>query len=304
MNTHNLGYPRIGSRRELKTACETYWAGKTNLEQLLETGKLLRRENWMIQRDAGIDLIPCNDFSFYDHVLDMSLAVGAIPERYRPLLGSDSSMAMDLYFAMARGYQERGLDLIAIEMTKWFDTNYHYLVPEFYKAQTFKLASWKIIEELREAKELGIRPKPVLLGPVSYLLLGKEKEADFHRLELLPGLLPVYIELLAELQKAGAEYVQIDEPFLATDLDEAAKAAYRSAYEAIQPAAKDLKILIATYFEALRDNINLAVDLPVHALHIDLVRAPEQLTPVLASVPERLTLSLGLVDGRNVWKND
>jgi 5-methyltetrahydropteroyltriglutamate--homocysteine methyltransferase len=304
MITHNLGYPRIGGRRELKRACESYWAGKTSLDQLLEAGKSLRRENWLIQKDAGIDLIPCNDFSFYDHVLDMSLAVGAIPERYRPLSDSASSTEMDLYFAMARGYQERGLDLIAMEMTKWFDTNYHYLVPEFHRAQSFKLGSRKIIDEFCEARDLGIRPKPVLLGPVSYLLLGKEKGTGFHRLDLLAGLLPVYLELLAELRRVGADWVQIDEPFLAMDLDAAAKAAYKSAYEKIQPEAKNLKILLATYFEGLRDNIDLAVNLPVHGLHIDLVRAPEQLTPVLANIPPRLVLSLGLVDGRNVWKND
>ena len=304
MLTHNLGYPRIGAHRELKKACEAYWAGKSSLEQLQETGRLLRKENWLLQRDAGIDLIPCNDFSFYDHVLDMSLAVGAIPERYQPLARSGQRAEMDLYFAMARGYQAHGVDLIAMEMTKWFDTNYHYLVPEFHKDQTFKLSSQKITEEFREAKELGIRPKPVLLGPITYLLLGKEKSPGFHRLELLPALLPVYGELLAEIESAGAEYVQIDEPFLAMDLDDSAKVAYRSAYEAIRSAAGDLKIIVATYFDGLGNNTDLAVHLPVHALHIDLARAPEHLTAVMASVPSNLTLSLGLVDGRNIWKND
>ncbi len=304
MLTHNLGYPRIGAQRELKKACEAFWAGKSNLDQLQEAGKLLRKENWLIQRDAGIDLIPCNDFSFYDHVLDMSLAVGAIPQRYRPLVHGELDTEKDLYFAMARGYQAQDVDLIAMEMTKWFDTNYHYLVPEFHKDQNFKLWARKIIEAFREAQELGIRPKPVLLGPVTYLLLGKEKSAGFHRLQLLQNLIPVFNELLAELQRAGAEYVQIDEPFLAMDLNDSAKAAYQSAYEAIHPAAGNLKIIIATYFEGLRENIDLAVNLPVHALHLDLVRAPEQLTAVLASVPSNLTLSLGLVDGRNIWKND
>jgi len=236
--------------------------------------------------------------------LDMTLAVGAIPERYRPLVQNGQNLEMDLYFAMARGYQTRDVDLIAMEMTKWFDTNYHYLVPEFHKDQTFKLSAHKIVEEFREAQDLDIRPKPVLLGPITYLLLGKEKHAGFHRLELLPALLPVYSELLADLQSAGAEYVQIDEPFLAMDLDDSAKAAYRSAYEAIAPAARNLKVVVATYFDGLRDNVDLAVHLPVHVLHIDLVRAPEQLTAVLANVPSNLTLSLGLVDGRNIWKND
>ena len=304
MLTHNLGYPRIGAQRQLKKACEAYWADKISLEQLQEAGKVLRKDNWLLQRDAGIDLIPCNDFSLYDHVLDMTLALGAVPERYRPLVHDERHTEIDLYFAMARGYQGKGLDLIAMEMTKWFDTNYHYLVPEFHKGQTFKLSSRKILDEFCEAQELGIRPKPILLGPLTYLLLGKEKHAGFHRLELLPALLPVYGELLVELQSAGAEYVQIDEPFLAMDLDDCAKAAYRSAYEAIHFAARNLKIIVATYFDGLRENIELAVQLPVHALHIDLVRAPDQLTAVLASIPSNLTLSLGLVDGRNIWKND
>jgi 5-methyltetrahydropteroyltriglutamate--homocysteine methyltransferase len=304
MLTHNLGYPRIGAQRQLKKACESYWAGKSSLEQLQEAGKLLRKENWLLQRDAGIELVPCNDFSFYDHVLDMTLAVGAIPERYRPLIDGERNMATDLYFAMARGHQARELDLIAMEMTKWFDTNYHYLVPEFYKDQIFKLSSRKIIDEFREAQGLGVTTKPVLLGPITYLLLGKEKHSGFHRLELLPALLLVYSELLAELQGAGAEYVQIDEPFLTMDLDDAAKAAYRSAYDVIYSAAGNLKIIVATYFDALRDNVDLAAHLPVHALHIDLIRAPEQLTAVLANIPANLTLTLGLVDGRNIWKND
>src|SRR5712691_11760792 len=176
MLTHNLGYPRIGSHRELKTACEQYWAGKINLKDLLETGKVLRQRNWLLQKTAGIDLVPCNDFSFYDHVLDTSLAVGAIPERYDGIAQNPANTELDLYFAMARGYQKDGLDVIAMEMTKWFDTNYHYLVPEFHRDQTFKLNSRKVVHEFREARDLGIRAKPVLIGPVSFLLLGKEKE--------------------------------------------------------------------------------------------------------------------------------
>src|SRR5713226_4870802 len=163
MLTHNLGYPRIGARRELKKACEDYWSGKIGLEQLLQTGKQLRNENWLIQKNAGIDLIPCNDFSFYDHVLDMSLVVGAIPERFNPLVQGGRNTEMELYFAMARGCQKQGLDVIAMEMTKWFDTNYHYLVPELHKWQTFKLTSRKIVEEFREARSLGVHAKPVLL---------------------------------------------------------------------------------------------------------------------------------------------
>jgi 5-methyltetrahydropteroyltriglutamate--homocysteine methyltransferase len=194
MLTHNLGYPRIGSQRELKKACEQYWAGQLPYQQLLASGRQLRQQNWQLQQQAGIDLIPSNDFSFYDQVLDMSLTVGAIPPRYHPILRHPGNTELDLYFAMARGYQQQGLDLTALEMTKWFDTNYHYLVPEFHRDQPFRLFSTKVIDEFQEAKLAGIRTKPVLIGPVSYLLLGKEKEAGFHRIDLLNNLLPVYLD--------------------------------------------------------------------------------------------------------------
>jgi len=239
MLTHNLGYPRIGSQRILKHACERYWAGEIGLEALVETGRRIRRDHWLLQREAGIDLIPCNDFSFYDQILDMSLTGGAIPERYQALAADPRFSALDLGFAMARGYQQEGLDLIALELTKWFDTNYHYLVPEFHKNQPFRLCSRKLIEEFCEARGLGLRAKPVLIGPVSYLWLGKEKEAGFHRLALLEQLLPIYAEVLGELDRIGSEYVQIDEPLLAMDLSDTAKAAFARAYAEIQQAAPD-----------------------------------------------------------------
>ena len=200
MLTQNLGYPRIGSQRELKKTCENYWAGKTGYKNVLETGAAIRRENWQIQQAAGIDLIPSNDFSYYDQVLDHSLMFGAIPKRYNEVILKQGNEELDLYFAMARGYQKDGLDLVAMEMTKWFDTNYHYIVPEFYKNQQFRLFSTKIVDEFYEAKQLGIITKPVLIGPVSYLLLGKEKEAGFDRIDLIKNLLPVYFEILQKLQ--------------------------------------------------------------------------------------------------------
>ncbi len=301
MYTHNLGYPRIGSQRELKYACERYWMGKSSAAELLATGKKLRLDHWQAQRECAIDLIPCNDFSFYDHVLDMTFAMGAIPPRYEELA---KESALEMYFAMARGYQKNGVDIIAMEMTKWFDTNYHYIVPEFHREQAFSLHSLKVVEEFKEAKAFGINPKPVLIGPVTYLLLGKEKEAGFHRIDLLDSLLPVYIELLQKLREAGAEYIQIDEPFLSLDLDERASAAYKSSFALIKKAVPELKIILATYFEGLRDNVELAVNLPVSALHLDLIRAPSQLESVLAVIPKELALSLGVVDGRNIWKND
>ena len=216
MKTNNLGYPRIGSNRELKKACESYWAEKISVEELLTIGATIRKENWQLQAEAGIDLIPSNDFSFYDQVLDLSLTLGVIPKRYQELAQTNSTI--DLYFAMARGSQKDGEDVVAMEMTKWFDTNYHYIVPEFTKDQEFKLFSTKIIDEFKEANALGIATKPVLIGPVTYLLLGKEKEKGFHRIDLIDKLLPVYFEILQKLEDENAAWIQFDEPFLALNL--------------------------------------------------------------------------------------
>ncbi|TZF93684.1 5-methyltetrahydropteroyltriglutamate--homocysteine S-methyltransferase [Chryseobacterium panacisoli] len=304
MQTHILGYPRIGSKRELKKACEQYWSGKILLEELLNTGRNICNQNWNIQKEAGIDLIPCNDFSYYDQVLDMSLVVGAIPTRYHEVVLKKNNSELDLYFAMARGYQKEGLDITAMEMTKWFDTNYHYIVPEFYKNQQFKLSSDKIFNEFSGAKQAGINAKPVIIGLVSYLLLGKEKEEGFDKLDLAVSLLPVYIEILTKLQEQGAEWIQFDEPFLALDLTEKAKETYHFVYTEIRKRFPKLKFIVATYFEGLNDNGLLAASLPVNVLHIDLVRNPEQLDGILNVIPENLSLSLGLVDGRNIWKND
>jgi 5-methyltetrahydropteroyltriglutamate--homocysteine methyltransferase len=304
MLTQNLGYPRIGSQRELKKICENYWADKTGYKNVLQVGKNIRHENWNLQKEAGIDVIPSNDFSFYDHVLDHSLTFGAIPKRYNEVILKKGNSELDLYFAMARGYQKEGLDVVAMEMTKWFDTNYHYIVPEFYKDQPFKLFSTKIIDEFYEAKQLGITTKPVLIGPVSYLLLGKEKEAGFEKIDLIKNLLPVYIEILSRLDALEVEYVQFDEPFLTLDLTEKDKKAYEYVYREIRKAFPRLKIVLATYFEGLGNNLALTTSLPVNVLHIDLVRAEDQLTDVLASLKEETILSLGLVDGRNIWRND
>jgi 5-methyltetrahydropteroyltriglutamate--homocysteine methyltransferase len=304
MIAHNLGYPRIGSHRELKKACELYWSGKSTFKNLMQAGKNIRLENWLLQKKAGIDLIPSNDFSFYDQVLDMSLMVGAIPQRYHEIILDKKNYELDLYFAMARGFQKDGLDITAMEMTKWFDTNYHYIVPEFHKDQPFKLFSTKVIDEFYEAKQAGIITKPVLIGPITYLLLGKEKEKGFHRIDLIKNLLPVYLEILKKLENLDVPWVQFDEPFLALDLSEKDKKAFTYVYGEIRKEFPSLKTIVATYFDGLRDNMTLAAMLPVCALHIDLVRCPEQLDAALDSLPEKMTLSLGVVDGRNIWKND
>lgn len=306
MLTQNLGYPRIGSQRQLKKACEHYWAGKIDLTELNKVARIIKEQNWQTQADAGIDLIPCNDFSFYDQVLDTSLLLGNIPQRYSAVLSEiRSNNETDLYFAMARGYQKDGLDITAMEMTKWLDTNYHYIVPEFTANQEFRVFNENIFSEYNAAKQLiGGKAKPVLLGPVSYLLSGKEKEEGFERIGLIKKLVPVYIDIINRLKQQGAEWVQLDEPHLGLDLSKKEKEAFDYAYRAIANRVSGVKLVVATYFEALLDNTELAVNLPIAALHVDLVRAPEQLDEILALIPDGLKLSLGVVDGRNVWKND
>ena len=299
IKTNILGYPRLGANRELKRSEEAYWAGKISKQELLDTAALIRKNNWLLQKEAGIDLIPSNDFSFYDQTLDLSLSLGVIPDRYNNLKDD----LLELYFAMAHGYQKNGIDVTAMEMTKWFDTNYHYIVPEFVKDQQFRLTFNKAAAEFKEALELGIKTKPVLVGPITYLLLGKEKESGFNRIELLDRLLPAYIGILKELESIGAEYVQIDEPVLCTDLSPEIKDAYRKAFAAINKSTR-LNIILTTYFGGLADNADLAIELGASILHIDLVRAPQSWQDVIYKLPAGTKLSLGIVDGRNIWKND
>jgi 5-methyltetrahydropteroyltriglutamate--homocysteine methyltransferase len=306
----NLGYPRLGPQRELKWALEKYWAGKIDVEELQRTARGLRLEQRRLQQQLGITHIPSNDFSLYDHVLDTIAMVGAVPERYG---WQGDTVDLATYFAMARGVQgERPtadggtetVDIPAMEMTKWFDTNYHYIVPEFAPDQTFRLAATQPLDAFEEGRAQGIPTRPVLLGPVSFLLLGKPTVPDFNPLTLLDRLLPVYADVLRRLSAAGAEWVQIDEPCLVFDLEPAAQQAFQTAYTQLAEAAPDLKLLLATYFGDLRDNLSTALQLPIAALHLDLVRAPAQLTEALEQVPQCMALSLGVVDGRNIWKTD
>lgn len=303
----NLGFPRIGARRELKRAVEKFWSGKIEGTELLEVCRELREANWKRQQAEGIEHIPSNDFSMYDQVLDTSAMVGAIPKRYQ---WSGEIVDAATYFAMARGgkggksVSASTEGVSAMEMTKWFDTNYHYLVPEFEAGQSFKLSSTKPVDEYLEAKALGIETRPVILGPVSFLLLGKTWEEQIDPLSLLDSLLPVYAEVLSQLEEAGAQWVQIDEPCLVLDLTEAQQAAYQRAYDYLSEKIGGLKIVLTTYFGPLKDNLATAVSLPVAALHVDLVRAPEQLDEVLNQLPDSTSLSIGVVDGRNIWKND
>ncbi|MDX1370071.1 5-methyltetrahydropteroyltriglutamate--homocysteine S-methyltransferase, partial [Pseudomonas sp.] len=308
--SHSLGFPRIGADRELKKALEAHWKGELDQAGLQAIGRQLRAAHWQLQKDAGIDLLPVGDFAWYDQVLTHSLTFGVIPERFRLHSGKPS---LETLFAMARGAvaNKSSADCCggghAQELTKWFDTNYHYLVPEFSADQQFQLSWEQLFEEVGEAHALGHKVKPVLIGPLTYLWLGKVKGTateteGFDKLELLERLLPVYGEILQRLAAHGVEWVQIDEPILALDLPQAWKNAFERAYNLLQ--REPGKKLIATYFAGLEDNLGLAASLPVDGLHIDLVRAPEQFPSILDRLPAYKVLSLGVVNGRNVWRTD
>ncbi|WP_439272253.1 5-methyltetrahydropteroyltriglutamate--homocysteine S-methyltransferase [Pseudochrobactrum sp. HB0163] len=312
--TANLGFPRIGKQRELKFALESYWAGKSTQDDLLATAASLRAQNWKLQQEKGIKIIPSNDFSLYDHVLDLAVTLGVVPEIYG---WNGGKVSLDTYFALARGGKtgthaincgcnstsnENGVP--ALEMTKWFDTNYHYMVPEFSTGQKFTLTDNKPLNEFNEAKALGIHTRPVILGPVSFLRLGKSKDAGFDIGKTLNALLPVYAQLLAQLHTAGADWVQIDEPVLSLDLDTKDHEAVRNAYEYLTAKVPELKILLTNYFGTYGDNLLTAITLPVAGLHLDLVRAPQDLDAALKIARPDLVLSLGVIDGRNIWRAD
>ncbi|WP_256810084.1 5-methyltetrahydropteroyltriglutamate--homocysteine S-methyltransferase [Pseudomonas siliginis] len=297
---HSLGFPRIGRDRELKKAQEAFWKGELNEAGLRDVGRELRKVHWDLQKNAGIDLLPVGDFAWYDQVLTHSLMFGVIPERFRP---HDGKATLHTLFSMARGVSNSCCsEGHAQEMTKWFDTNYHYLVPEFSADQQFQLGWEQLFEETEEARVLGHNVKPVIIGPLTYLWLGKTKGADFDKLDLLDRLLPLYGQIFARLAALGVEWVQIDEPILVLDLPQDWKNAFERAYNQIQ--RDPLKKLLATYFGGLEENLGLAANLPVDGLHIDLVRAPDQYPTILDRLPAYKVLSLGVVNGRNVWRCD
>ena len=297
----NLGFPRIGRNRELKRQTESFWQGETSAEALVAAGRQLRAEHWQLQAAAGIGSVPVGDFSFYDHVLDAATMFGAVPERY---LAYGEPGALGSYFAMARGVAGPG-GVAPLEMTKWFDTNYHYIVPELRRDAQFSLAWPKLLAEYREAQGLGIAGRPQLIGPISLLRLSHAADGAFDPIELLPRLVPAYGELLAQLAAAGADMVQIDEPVLATDLPQEVLELFPQTYAALAEAAGGMGVLLASYFGSLAGRLPLLRDLPLRALHLDLVRGPGDLAELLRlGVPQDLTLSLGVVDGRNVWRTD
>lgn len=301
--THNLGFPRIGAKRELKFALESYWRGESALDELKATGAALRQHHW--QDQAGLDLVPVGDFSFYDQVLDMSFTLGNLPERVWGFHGD----ALDNTFRVARGLSAKSAEehahccggVAAGEMTKWFDTNYHYIVPEFTTATEFRLDASRLLEQLAEARAQGVSAKPVIVGPVTYLGIGKAKD-DSDRLALLPRLLPVYAELLETLAAQGVEWVQIDEPLLVTQLDAEWRHAFDIAYHHLKSCR--IKLLLATYFGQLAENTYLAANLPVAGLHVDAINGRDDVLPLIGLLPSHKVLSLGVVNGRNIWKTD
>ena len=294
---HNLGFPRIGAGRELKVALEKHWKGALTQRELETVAADLRRQNW--RRQAMLDLVPVGDFSLYDHVLDTSFLVGNVPERARPGAGEP----LDAYFRVARGRAagEAGAGVAAGEMTKWFDTNYHYIVPELSARTLFRLEAERLLAQLAEARAAGVPAKPVLVGPVSYLWLGKTRDGS-DRLALLSKLLPIYRELLGRLAREGVEWVQVDEPALVTELEPDWQHAYRTAYESLTDTG--CKLLLTTYFGRLGGNLELAASLPVDGVHLDAVSAPGEVGALLATLPEGRVLSLGVVSGRNIWAAD
>ncbi|TFY58410.1 hypothetical protein EVJ58_g6429 [Rhodofomes roseus] len=297
-----LGFPRIGGNREVKKAVEAYWAGKISADELTKAAADVRKTSWTNLKERGVDLIPSGDFSLYDHVLDHSAAFNVIPKRY----SGHNLSALDVYFAMGRGRQAAGVDVPACEMKKWFDSNYHFVVPEFSDETDFQLKFNKALEEYNEAKALGIVTRPVVLGPVSFLALGKaakEAKPGFQPISLLPKLIPVYKRLLADLKAAGVESVQVDEPVLVLDQAAYYEKQYAQAYSELVPVSP--KIVLATYYGRLGSNLSFVAKLPVAGLHIDLDRAPKQLDEVVAALkPTAQVLSLGVVSGRNIWKAD
>lgn len=293
----NLGFPRMGRQRELKFALEKYWRGEIDEDNLLATASELRANHWRLQQAAGIEALPSNDFSLYDHVLDMTATFGAVPARFGHTSGP---VGLKTYFAMARGAQNAP----AMEMTKWFDTNYHYVVPEFESGMRYELLSTKAVADYLEAKALGIETRPVLLGPVSFVLLGKTTGSMVTRGQVLDAILPLYEELLSRLYAAGASWVQMDEPCLCFDLDDTARKFYQESYARLCGHSSLPKFMLTSYFGELGANLDLALSLQTAGLHLDLVRAPQQLLALLAKETHGLHISLGLIDGRNVWRTD
>ncbi|ODR84565.1 5-methyltetrahydropteroyltriglutamate--homocysteine S-methyltransferase [Shewanella xiamenensis] len=295
MQLNSLGFPRIGRRRELKFALEKYWRGESTQAELHEVARELRRTHWQWQVAAGIEQVPVGDFAFYDQVLTLSATLNAIPDRHR----GEGAIDLDTLFRVARGRAPTGTDAPASEMTKYFNTNYHYLVPELKQDQEFSIAYEQFFDEVAEAHSLGYQAKPVLLGPVSYLYLAKTVGQDFDKLSLLPNLLKAYADILARFAAQGVTWVQLEEPILALELAADWQAAISQAYQALKTA--QVKILLTSYYGSISHHQALVSALPVAGVHLDLVTAPEQLALFANALRPDQILSAGVVNGRNVW---
>ncbi|WWP01483.1 MAG: 5-methyltetrahydropteroyltriglutamate--homocysteine S-methyltransferase [Candidatus Dasytiphilus stammeri] len=295
---HILGFPRIGLYRELKKAQEKYWLNVSTKQELINVGRSLRQKHWQQQKEAGIDLLPVGDFAWYDHVLTTSLLVGNIPARHK---NPDGLIDLDTLFRIARGVAHLGQVTTASEMTKWFNTNYHYIVPEFIKGQHFELSWMQLFDEIDEALSLGHQVKPVLIGPLTYLWLGKVQGKDFNRLTLLEELLSVYHQILLEFKQRNITWVQIDEPILTLELPTTWLAAFKHAYEFLYGK---VQLILTTYFDSVDHNLESILALPVQGLHIDLACGKSDLLKISKEIPEEWILSLGIVNGRNVWRTD
>ena len=304
--THILGYPRIGEKRELKFALEKYWRGEIDQTELKAVGSELRQRNWQVQSDANLSFVIAGDFAWYDHVLATTLLLGHVPKRH-----NNGFPDLDTLFRVGRGQSQSTCcgsnhhhdqdGAAASDMTKWFNTNYHYIVPEFSKDDSFEVSWPQLFDEVNQAIKEGHKVKPVLLGPLSYLYLGKEVEEGFDRLSLLPRLLTAYQGILAKLAKLGVEWVQVDEPILSLELEKPWADSFKLAYQVIQG---DVKILLTTYFDSVNETLNKIIELPVNGLHIDLAAAPQQLNEVVEKLPQDWVLSAGVINGRNVWRAD
>lgn len=301
---HNLGFPRMGEQRELKRSLEAYWAGQLSQQELLDTGKALRARHWDLQSKAGLDTVPVGDFAWYDQILEWSTLLGAVPARFGQ--ADNAPVSLDILFRMARGRAPSGRPAAACEMTKWFDTNYHYIVPEFTPGQSFRIARECLFEQVEEAQALGHKVKPVIPGPLTWLWLGKgdayDGLADVGKLALLDALLPVYEQVLARFKAQGVEWVQIDEPVLVLDLPQEWQDAFRRVYQDLNQSG--LKLLLATYFDDLHENVTVLKDLPIAGVHVDAVRAPAALQAVQAVLGQDQVLSAGVISGRDIWRTD
>ncbi len=301
---HNLGFPRMGEQRELKRSLEAYWAGQLSQQELLDTGKALRARHWDLQSKAGLDTVPVGDFAWYDQILEWSTLLGAVPARFGQ--ADNAPVSLDTLFRMARGRAPSGRPAAACEMTKWFDTNYHYIVPEFTPGQSFRIARECLFEQVDEAQALGHKVKPVIPGPLTWLWLGKGDAykglADVGKLALLDALLPVYEQVLARFKAQGVEWVQIDEPVLVLDLPQEWQDAFRRVYQDLNQSG--LKLLLATYFDDLHENVTVLKDLPIAGVHVDAVRAPAALQAVQAVLGQDQVLSAGVISGRDIWRTD